>query len=289
MLQQSARKASATLLILLCVLLAGAPALAQSAIDTPAEPMASPAADPDEPDAEPEEEPDDEADDEPDDEPDDLCLDMPCGEEFPFDLNLLFNIGYSRSELSGLNTALQAKGYSPFGEHMLSMGGSMQFIAWNVMTEFEGNFGITAPSLNNDYFVNLTNGSLLLNLGYQFKPTPNLRIYPLVGIGAGLLDMSFTRRSLSPSFDEFLSNPGRQGRIGALLLALNAGVGLDWRWDWGFQVGLRGGYLWTPPSNWWSMTDIYSDSDNDNQRSYPVAGGPSISMSGPYLRMMIGF
>lgn len=216
------------------------------------------------------------------------CKGWRCDEDFPFDLHLLFNLGYSRYGLTDLNKTLQAKGYSAFGENSLALGGSMQFSFWNVLTEFDTNFALTAPSLNDSYISSLTEGNFLLNLGYQFKPVRQLRIYPLLGIGLGFLDMSFRRRAILPSFDEFLTNPGRQGKISNLFLTLNAGLGIDWVSDWGVQIGLRGGYLWTPPSNWWQLQDISSNND-DNNRSLPVAGGPEISLSGPYVKVMMGF
>lgn len=222
---------------------------------------------------------------EPDDE---FCLELSCAEEFPFDLNLLFNLGYNRYGLETLNTAMRDKGYSNFGENMLSLGGSLQFITWNVLTEFEGNVGLTTPSFNSDYQVNLTTGNFLLNLGYQFKPLRELSIYPLLGIGVGFLDMDFRSRKLFPSFDEFLSNPGRQSRLGNVFLTLNLGLGIDWRWGWGFQAGLRGGWLWTPPSNWWGMSNVYSNSDGSSN-SVNLAGGPEITLGGPYLKLMLGF
>ncbi len=215
----------------------------------------------------------------------DVCL-FACEEDFPLDLNMLFHTGYSRYDLSSLNQVMQAKGYTPFSEHMFALGGSLQFVTWNFITEFEGNVAIGAPTLNDTYFSNLFAGNVLLNFGYQFKPLKALRIYPIVGVGLGFAQLDFTRRNFLPSFDEFLSNPGRQGQINNLLFTLNAGLGIDWVWDWGGQIGLRGGYLWTPPSNWWDIQDVRGD---DSSRNLPVAGGPSMSLSGPYLRLMIGF
>ncbi|PKL76864.1 MAG: hypothetical protein CVV27_08100 [Candidatus Melainabacteria bacterium HGW-Melainabacteria-1] len=219
--------------------------------------------------------------------PENFCLELSCDDDFPLDFNLLFSLGYSRTDLTALNSSMQAKGYLPFSQDALSLGGSLQVVIHRVITEFEGNVALIAPSLNDNFTASLTTGSFLLNFGYQFRPVRNLSIYPLVGIGMGLMDLSFTRRNLQPSFDEFLDNPGRQGRIDNLTLALNAALGLDWRSDWGFQIGLRGGYLWSLPSNWWSLTDVYSDEDSN--RSIPIAGGPSVSLSGPYLKVMMGF
>lgn len=228
---------------------------------------------------EPEEEPEDEQ------EEDDSCL-FGCEDDLPISLNMLFNTGYSRYNLSDLNQVMQGKGYSAFSENLFSVGGSMQLVTWNFLTELEGNVAFGAPSINDTYYTNLSAGNVLLNFGYQLKPVKELSIYPIVGLGIGIAQLDFTRRNLLPSFDEFLTNPGRQGQISNLLFTLNAGVGIDWEWDWGGQIGIRGGYLWTPPSNWWDIQDVR---DDDNSRSLAVAGGPSISLSGPYVRVMLGF
>lgn len=220
-------------------------------------------------------------------EPADSC-EAPCppDDDFPVDLNLLFDVGYSQYNLSALNQVMTAKGYNAFSEHNLALGAGTQLILWHVITEFETHFAFNAPVLNDDYVANLGLGHFLLNVGYQFRPIPQLSLYPLVGIGLGFLDLNFRRRAQLPSFDEFLANPGRQGRISDLFLALNAGLGLDWISDWGFQIGLRGGYLWTPPSNWWQIQDV---GNSDNSVTTPVAGGPDISLSGPYFKLMLGF
>ncbi|MEZ0371756.1 MAG: hypothetical protein ACAI44_21870, partial [Candidatus Sericytochromatia bacterium] len=171
----------------------------------------------------------------PENEPDVSCQAIGCTDDFPVDLSVLFDIGYSRYGLTDLNKAMQAKGYSPFSEHMLSLGGSMQVVLWHVITEFETSFSFASSSINDSYVSSLGAGNFLLNFGYQFKPVPQLSIYPLLGLGLGFLDLDFRRRSLLPSFDEFLTNPGRQGRISNLFFTLNAGLGIDWQWDWGFQ------------------------------------------------------
>jgi hypothetical protein len=220
--------------------------------------------------------------------PDTNCDKLSCAEDFPFDAKLLFDIGYIRYGLTDLNKALQAKGYSPFSEHNLLLGGSLQLIFWQFLSEFSFDAGINAPSLNDTFIANMSAGHFLLNFGYQFKPLPQLSIYPLVGVGLGFLDLTFRQRGVLPSFDEVLSNPGRQGHISNLLLTLNAGLGIDWKTDWGFQLGLRGGYLWTPPSNWWQLQDVSND-NSQNNNGQPLAGGPDISLSGPYAKLMVGF
>ena len=172
--------------------------------------------------------------------------------EFPVELHLLFNSGYQYSELSPLNTALQKQDYSPLGPHLWSSGGAMQLVAWRMIYEFEGQMAIHAPISNSDYQARVLTGNSFFNIGYEFKPVNGLRIYPLIGLGASFLDLSFSQRSRLPSFDEFVSNPGWNGTINNSMFALNIGLGLELQ-GWLGTIGLRGGYVFHPiGSSGWS-------------------------------------
>lgn len=220
----------------------------------------------------------------------DLCQILGgCGSDFPFDMNLLFYTNYRVQSLASLNQIMESKGYSAFSNNNLSFGGAFQFEVWNVLTEFEANFGGSSPVANKDFWVNMNTGNMFLNLGYQFKPFKWLNIYPIAGLGISSLDMDFRSRNLFPSFDELISSPGRQSRVSNIAFATNVGLGIDWETDWGGQIGIRGGYVWGPPSNWWSVSNFAVDTDDDNSNSVPITGGPNIDLSGPYVRVMLGF
>lgn len=223
-------------------------------------------------------------------ESEDCFPDMLLGPQDPlnFDVNLLFSTGYVRPGLGELNRVLTSQDYLPVSEHQLQFGSQFQLILWHILAEFEGNVSLTPPTFNDDFLMQLTTGNVLLNGGYVFSPLPGLQITPLAGLGMSFLDMRFTRRNLLLSFDEYLANPGRQGDLGNVFFTLHGALQVDWRWDWGFQIGLRGGYYWTPASNWWGYSDVYRASDDSNNTT-ALAGGPAIALSGPYLKLLIGF
>lgn len=203
----------------------------------------------------------------------------------PIHFHMLFHGGYQRSSLAGLQTALSDRGYSSLSEDFWSGGGAFQMVAWNVVTEFEGSGAMTMPVINEQNWLMALAGNTFFNLGYQFEPHPNLRIYPLVGIGLSFMELQFMRRALAPTFGEFLDNPLWSGRMGNQIFALNLGLGLEWQ-GWLGRVGLRGGYLFHPvPGNWWTTS---SPHDNVN-REILLADGPPMRMDGPYLRLVIGF
>lgn len=207
--------------------------------------------------------------------------------DFPFEMHILFSPGYQRLNLSNINPLMTQRGYAAFEENMVAFGGSFQMIWWNVLTEWEGGASLTAPVSNQDFVAQLYSGYFFMNLGYRFKPLKNLSIYPLLGLGINTLDLNFTRRALLPSLDDFLDNPGWQGSISNTLFAINLGLGLDWHWDWVGTLGLRGGYILNPfAGNWWTLNDLQS---NEDRQGPPLSNGPATSLSGPYVRLNLGF
>ncbi len=206
--------------------------------------------------------------------------------DLPFTFHLLFSGGYQRLALGPLNTRLQAQGYDAAPEDFLSFGGSLQFSAWDVLTEFEGHVGTTLPVVNQDYWMAMSASQVFFNVGYQLRPVKQLRIYPIAGLGLAVMDLNFTRRTVLPTFDEFLTAPTRRGGLSHTAFALNLGVGLDWHWGWLGKVGLRAGMIWTPFAGAWSTSSTPNDQINSNA---PIASGPDLRPQGPYLRLNIGF
>jgi hypothetical protein len=205
--------------------------------------------------------------------------------EFPLGLHVFFNSGYQHSELGPLNSALKKQGYTSLGEDLWSSGGAMQLVAWHMIYEVEGQAAIHAPINNEDYQALAITGNTFFNVGYEFKPMKGLRIYPVLGVGASVLDLYFVRRSRLPSFDEFVSNPGWNGAINNTMFALNLGVGLELQ-GWLGTLGLRGGYIFHPiGSSWWSN----GTSNNSSQNPVLLPNGPEMALNGPYLKLVAGF
>lgn len=205
--------------------------------------------------------------------------------EFPIGFHVLFNSGYQRSDLSPLNSALKKQGYTPLGPDLWSSGGAMQLVAWHMIYEIEGQAAIHAPINNADYQSLAVTGNTFFNVGYEFKPIKGLRIYPVLGVGASVLDLYFVRRSRLPSFEEFVSNPGWSGAINNTMFALNVGLGLELQ-GWLGTLGLRGGYIFHPiGSSWWSN----GTSNNSTQNPILLPNGPEMALNGPYLKLVAGF
>lgn len=214
-------------------------------------------------------------------------------EEFPIAFHALFSTGYQQTDLPALSQALQDRGYGAISPDFWSAGGMFQTVAWNVIAEFEGQSGVNMPLLNDDFWAQVSAGNFFVNLGYQFKPLENLRIYPLVGIGASFVDVRFTRLARVYDFDAFLDQPGWYGQMNNTALSLNLGLGLELQ-GWLGTLGLRGGYVWSPiPSAWWSNSAFDTDNDDTSSardaRNALLLNGPGMAPQGPYLKLVFGF
>jgi len=213
--------------------------------------------------------------------------------DMPVDFGIYTLGGWMRPDLSALNQKLGEQNFQPFARDQFSLGGGMQLGFGSLMTEFQGAINLSLPAVNSEYITSQSTGFGLFNLGFILRPTRDLRIYPLLGVGMGFVDLQFTQRNSVMDFDSFLKTPGRQGQISSFTLLLNAGLGLDYYFrfidDFGFRLGLRGGWLWSPiQSNFWQVSNLFSNSDSNNS-SLAVPGGPNVGMTGPYIQVLLGF
>lgn len=206
--------------------------------------------------------------------------------ELPITFHVLFSGGYQRVPMGTLASRLDSQGYSSLPQDFLTIGASVQMLAWDVMTEFEGQAGIAWPLSHPDYWLNMSANQTFFNLGYRFYPTEQLSIYPLVGLGVSILELNFVRTAVPTDFDEALVMPAQQGQLSHRAVALNLGLGVDWHWgNWGL-LGLRGGIIWLPAAGAWTISA--SPNDRFNRRA-AIANGPELGHIAPYLRLNIGF
>lgn len=206
--------------------------------------------------------------------------------ELPITFHVMFSSGYQRVPMGTLASRLDSQGYSSLPQDFLTFGASVQMQAWDLMTEFEGLAGIAWPLSHPDNWLNMTANQTFFNLGYRFRPTEQLSIYPLVGLGVSMLELNFVRTVVPTDFDEVLAMPAQQGQLNHRAVALNLGLGIDWHWgNWG-QLGLRGGIIWLPIAGAWTISA--SPNDRFNRRA-AIANGPELGHIAPYLSLNIGF
>lgn len=125
----------------------------------------------------------------------------------------------------------------------------------------------------------------LVNVGFDVLGSPTVKLYPLVGGGYG--DLSLRLAPLGDAgFDAVLAAPDRGASLTKRGFLFNAGVGGDlvvpFRVDEdgasGLALGVRAGYLAALGGDDW---ELFSTS--------AATGAPDASLSGPYLRFLVGF
>ena len=193
--------------------------------------------------------------------------------------------GVARVSTGELDDRLAASGYPTFGQSARSVGiGGYRVVAGHVMlgAEFNGLIMDEKPHLGRE--VGVGGGHGTLGIGYMKELSPKVRIYPRLGLGAGGLAMWFETAD-TLTFDEVLANPTpvavRERNLSRDGAVFDVGAGLEFLprgSGSGVLIGLRLGYLFTS-----------FGSDSDWQLFEGTAtGGPSASIAGPYLRVVIG-
>jgi hypothetical protein len=193
-----------------------------------------------------------------------------------------FAIGTQFTDLAPLNDRLAGAGYPTFASEMVSLGGGgYGVVADRLMLGGEGHGLITADGTFQGRTVSVGGGYGLFNLGYLFRPTPKLRVYPQVGVGGGGLQLEIGSAGDADQFDDILQNPSRSATVGQASFLVSLGGGLEYRFgdpgkEGGVQLGLRAGYV---------ISALNSDWQLDEES---LGGGPDATMQGPFVRLTIG-
>lgn len=224
--------------------------------------------------------------------PPSAALEAEVQTDMPFDMGIYMLMGWQRPDFNALIQRLSSQGFQGYSQDLFAVGGGLNLGFGSLLTEMQGWVNLSLPVVNTEYITWSYASTGLLNLGYLFRPARGIRLYPVLGIGMGILDLQFSQRNPVLDFDSFLKNPGRQGRLSSLMLVLHAGLGIDAQWpmldNWGLRMGLRGGWLWTPvPSSFWQVDNLFVDDGNSGTILIP--GGPAVGMTGPYLHLSFGF
>jgi hypothetical protein len=194
-----------------------------------------------------------------------------------------FMFGTNIIDLGPLNSRLESKGYPKFSDNFFSLGGGGHGIINRVIIGGEGHALATRKTTSGSYKMSIGAGYGFFNLGYIVYKTKDLRVYPLLGLGGGGMDLQIMEKG-SPSFDEILDNPKRSAKLSTdgFLFSLALGtdyllkLGRDEKGEGGLVFGLRIGYTFAPIKGDWSMDGI------------DISGGPQVGITGPYIHLMIG-
>jgi len=193
-----------------------------------------------------------------------------------------FAVGTQVADLGPLNNRLSNAGYPTFSSEMVSLGGGGYGVVGNrLMLGGEGHGLLTAEGTRQGRNVSVGGGYGLFNIGYLFSPASRLRVYPLLGLGGGGLQLDIESEGTADNFDEVLETPNRSATVGRASLLVSLGGGLEYQFGTpgegrSARLGLRAGYV---------LSALRSDWQLDDQA---LADGPDASLRGPFVRLTIG-
>lgn len=192
-----------------------------------------------------------------------------------------FALGVHAVNLAPLNDQLSGAGYPTFATEMLSFGGGGHgVVAGRILLGGTGH-GVVSPSKGyQGREVGVGGGYGLATLGYLFRPSPKLRVFPQLGVGGGGLQLEIGSAG-AEQFDDVLQNPNRSATLQQGSVLLRVGAGLEYLFgpthDGGqFRLGLRVGYLLSPYDTDWNLDE------------HTLSGGPDASLGGPFFQLTIG-
>ncbi len=195
-------------------------------------------------------------------------------------------LGGSKLDIDALNDRLASKASASFSDEFFSIGGGflrkknnnwLFGIEGHVLLVEEQDYEIQ----NVNHKASLTAAYGFLDVGYALVSSGGLNIYPLIGFGGGGTWLQIGKNN----FDDILEDPERNASLTGGTFMFNFALGSDYlikvkeyeKDEAGIVLGFRVGYTYSPwNGGWW--TDMIS-----------IEGGPKAEMTGPYLRVMIGF
>ena len=193
--------------------------------------------------------------------------------------------GSSIIDIKDLNAKLESKGFSSMSDNFFSVGGGGHAIINNkVIIGGEGHTLLGDEVTSGNYQHSIIMGYGFFNLGYIGYSTKYLRVYPLLGLGFGGMNLKIAEKVTSLSFDDVLDNPERRVELSTGGFLLNLAIGIDYLIKMeeeeegraGFVLGVRAGYTLSPFKSGCHMDEI------------EISGAPEMGMTGPYIRVMIG-
>lgn len=198
-----------------------------------------------------------------------------------------FYIGASTVDVEKLNRSLNAFGYPELADRVISMGGGGHTFINRLVIGGQGHaligksYDVTVR--NTQYKTSLNGGIGFFNVGYLLTRGGNLKVYPMLGIGGGGIELSIIEKQ-PPAFEQILQQPNRSSRLSKGVFLVNLSLGVDFlvvtkadeEGTRTLVMGLELGYTVTPLASGWEA------------ESMEITGGPDVGVTGPYVRFKIG-
>lgn len=189
-------------------------------------------------------------------------------------------VGYSQIDVDALNARLVSldEPYSEVSEDLVTFGFGAHARLDRVMLGAEAGIGVSTETAEageeRKAELSTFNGSVLA--GFSILQTDGFDFYPLIQAGGAGATLIVQERG-DPAWDDVLADPGRESSLSTLTWYGAAGAGMDYAFRGGFFMGVRGTYGWT------------GDADNWSDESGDVLGGPALNLTGPSLRIVLGY
>jgi len=140
-----------------------------------------------------------------------------------------FAVGTQFTDLGPLNNRLSGAGYPTFTSEMVSLGGGgYGVVADRLLLGGEGHGLLTADGSRQGRSVSVGGGYGLFTLGYLFRPTSRMRVYPQAGFGGGGLRLEIGSQGEADEFDDVLNDPNRRTTVGRASLLVSLGASLEY-------------------------------------------------------------
>jgi len=197
-----------------------------------------------------------------------------------------FSIGSQWLDISDLNSFLSSNGFATFNDPTLSLGFESYYAAKGKLL-FGLEFQLFWQEATNSTYVQKLNGYWgFFNFGYSLLPksTEGFHLYPLFGLGVSRNRLRLTERAVL-DFSDIITDPQRESFLTKWDFLLQAAFGADFTIGFsmnesggggGFMLGIRAGYQYSVTDSSWNMSTL------------DISGNPGLSMSGFYLRFIVG-
>jgi hypothetical protein len=199
-----------------------------------------------------------------------------------------FMVGGNILDIDALNSILENEGYSTLSNNFLSIGGGClhQKNRWIIGCEGHFLFGEENKSdiTSGNFETSISAAYGFFDFGYILFNKHFFQVYPLIGLGGGVMSLKIKERLTDPSFAEVLADPKRNSKLESAAFLINMAIGTEYlmklREDetgiGGLVLGIRVGYTFAPFRSNWKLerTD--------------VSNGPDLRMTGPYVRLILG-
>ncbi len=196
-----------------------------------------------------------------------------------------FMFGGNAFDLEPLNSRLAEKGYSAFSDELYSLGGGGHIVIGDFIIGGQGHGLFARETSSGDFKLSLNAGYGTFDIGYILFSPGHFKVYPMIGVGYGGMQLKIVERRPSSPFDDVLEDPRRnvELRTGSLILDFSLGTAytIDFSDDedseGGFILGVQAGYTLYPFKGTWKMDEL------------DVTDGPELGITGPYVHVMLGF